>query len=243
MDPFRSDIGVTSPVTSGHSTTRKQHQQRRRTAKGKAVDVTPSPPTAARKLEPYQPKASFRQPSEVQSGTTMPLSLFKGLFAPKEPLSDPKTVSLENLSTTMIHTVEEEEPWDSFQDTTRTSNTAVKDVKKPLYDEEDDYIDDYMPTDDDIDSLADTSGDLIRISPYPGPLEFGAWCESQFPNVIPKGTAEFLDQFNILSEADVYHWINLDAREYLKLLGPEQYDNAEKTEQNYALSGSTLIAN
>ena len=86
-----------------------------------------------------------------------------------------------------------------------------------------------MPTDDDIDSLADTSGDLIRISPYPGPLKFGAWCESQFSNVIPKGAAEFLEQFNILSEADVYHWINLDAREYLKLLGPEQYDNVRKT--------------
>ena len=137
---------MTSPVTSGHNTTRKQYQQRRRTAKGKAVGVTPSPPTTARKLEPYQSKASFRQPSEVQSGTTTPLSLFKGLFAPKKPPSDPKTASLENLSTTMIHTVEEKEPWDSFQDTTITSNTAVKDVKKLLYDEEDDYIDDYMPT-------------------------------------------------------------------------------------------------
>ena len=94
MDSSRSDIGVTFPVTSGHSTTKKQYQRRKRTAKPKAVDVTPSPPTAARKLEPYQPKALFRQPSKVQSGTTTPLSLFKGLFATKEAPSDPKTASL-----------------------------------------------------------------------------------------------------------------------------------------------------
>ena len=128
----------------------------------------------------------------------------------------------------MISTVEEDEPWDSFQDTTRTSNTAIKDVKEPLNDEDADYIEDYMPTDDDIDSIADVSGDPVRIVPYPGPIDFGIWCESQFPHIISWGTAEFLQQFDIMSESDVYHWINLEAREYLKLLGPEQYDNARK---------------
>ena len=85
-----------------------------------------------------------------------------------------------------------------------------------------------MPTDDDIDSLADISGDPIKIVPYPGPIDFGIWCESQFLHVISQGTAEFLSQFGILSLSDVYHWINLEAREYLKFLGPEHYDNVRK---------------
>ena len=85
----------------------------------------------------------------------------------------------------MISTVKEEEPWDIFQNTTRTSNTAVKDNKELLNDKENDYIEDYMPTDDYIDSLADVSGDPKRIVPYPGPLDFNIWCESQFPHVIP----------------------------------------------------------
>ena len=59
----------------------------------------------------------------------MTLSVFKGLFTPKEPPNTSKPTSLEDLTTTMVSTVEEEEPWDSFQDTTKTSNTAVKDVK------------------------------------------------------------------------------------------------------------------
>ena len=110
MDPSRSDIGVTYFVTSGHSTTKNQNQRRKRTAKLKAVDVTPSLPSTARKLEPYQPKGTISQPSEVQSSTATPLSLFKGLFTPKEPLSTSKFTSLEDSTTTMITTVEEEEP-------------------------------------------------------------------------------------------------------------------------------------
>ena len=35
-----------------------------------------------------------------------------------------------------------------------------------LNDKEDDYIEDYMPTDEVIDSLADFSGDHINIVPY-----------------------------------------------------------------------------
>ena len=45
-----------------------------------------------------------------------------------------------------------------------------------------------MPSDNDIDSLADVSGNHIKIVPYPGPLDFSIWCESQFPHVIPQGT-------------------------------------------------------
>ena len=104
----------------------------------------------------------------------------------------------------------------------------VKDVKELLNDDDDDYIEDYMPTDDDIDSLADVSGDPIRNAPYPGPFDFGIWCESQFPHVIPQETGELLRQFGIMSESDVYHWINLEARKYLKLLGLELYCNARK---------------
>ena len=63
----------------------------------------------------------------------------------------------------MISTIEEDEPWDSSQDTTRTSNTAVKDAKEPLNDKENGYIEDYMPTINDIDSLADISGDPIKL--------------------------------------------------------------------------------
>ena len=84
----------------------------------------------------------------------------------------------------MISTVEEEKPWDSFQDATITSNTAVKDAKELLNGRKDDYIQNYMPTDNDIDPLADVSGDPIKIVPYTGPLDFGIWCKSQFPHVI-----------------------------------------------------------
>ena len=31
-----------------------------------------------------------------------------------------------------------------------------------------------------------------------------------------------------MCKADAYHWINLEAKEYLKLIGPEQYDNVRK---------------
>ena len=72
----------------------------------------------------------------------------------------------------------------------------------------DSYLEDYMPTDDDNDSLADVSGDHIKIVPYPGPFNFGKWYMSQFPHVIPQGTAELLKQFNITFEADVYQWLN-----------------------------------
>ena len=89
--------------------------------------------------------------------------------------------SLEESATTMISTVEEEEPWDSFHNTTRIFNTTINNVKTLLNDKEDDYIDNYMPTYDDIDSLADVNGDPIKIVPYPGPLDFGIWCEPQFP--------------------------------------------------------------
>ena len=128
----------------------------------------------------------------------------------------------------MISIVTEEEPLDSFQGTTRTSNTVVKDVKEPLNDNDDDYIEDYMFTDDDINFLEDVSGDPIRIVPYPGPIDFGIWCESQFPHVIPQGKTDFLRQFDIMFEPDVYHWNNLKARNYLMFLGPKQYDNVRK---------------
>ena len=49
-----------------------------------------------------------------------------------------------------------------------------------------------MPTDDDTASLAVVSGGLIEIVPYPKPFDFGFWYESQFPHVIPQGTAELL---------------------------------------------------
>ena len=80
-----------------------------------------------------------------------------------------------------------------------------------------------MFTNDNNDFLADVNGDPIKIVPYSGPLDFGIWCESQFPHVISQDTAEFLIHFDIMCEADVYHWINLEEREYLKLLGPKQY--------------------
>ena len=110
MDPSRSDNGVTSPVTSGHSTTKKQYQRRKRTAKPKAVNVTPLLPSTTRKLKPYQLKETISQSSEVQSSTIMPLSLFKRLLTPKEPPSTSKSTSLEDLTTTMINIVEEKEP-------------------------------------------------------------------------------------------------------------------------------------
>ena len=72
MDPSKSDFGVTSPVTLGPSTAKKQYQRKKRHAKPKAVKVTPSPPVTARKLDPYQPKASSSQRSAVQSSTALP---------------------------------------------------------------------------------------------------------------------------------------------------------------------------
>ena len=90
-------------------------------------------------------------------------------------------------------------------------------------------MDDYIPKDDDIDSLADM--DLVQptIAPYPGPTDFGTWAESQFTGMIPNGTATFLDQFNLLSEKDVDYWTNLKAQDYLKMLGEQQYEHVRKT--------------
>ena len=48
-----------------------------------------------------------------------------------------------------------------------------------------------MSTDDDIDFLADDSGDIIKIISYLGPLNSGIWYELQIPHKIPQDTAEF----------------------------------------------------
>ena len=116
-----------------------------------------------------------------------------------------------------------------FIDTGRDFNLAVKELLTDIKEQLNDQNDIYIPGDDDIDSLADTSGDTFKILPYPGPTDFGNWVESQFSSVIPKGTAAFLDQFNITTEEDTYYWSSLYSHDYLELLGPEQYDKVRNT--------------
>jgi hypothetical protein len=86
-----------------------------------------------------------------------------------------------------------------------------------------------LTDDDDIDSLGDPNdGFGPTILPYPGVDDYGNWLESQFPSVIPTGTSYFLKQLDMENEADVTHWANLDAPNYLDLLGPKQYDAIRK---------------
>lgn len=113
--------------------------------------------------------------------------------------------------------------------TERTTNMTVKDIKEPLNDQKSNYIEDYMPTDDDINSLADIDGHHPSILPYPGPCDFGTWLESQFSTIIPIGTAAFLEQLQRRSESEIEYWINLSAKDYLEMLGKEQYDQIRKT--------------
>jgi hypothetical protein len=229
MDPSMSDISGTSTMTPGSAAiARSLAQGKKKPYKAKTSKVTPTPPKAARKLEPYRPKSSLSASSPVFTPSSPPKQVqssfsLKGMFTPDSTVDPPST--LDDSTMTGITTIKEEEPWDiEFSDTKRTKNTAVKDVKKPLNMEKDSYIENYIPSDDDIDSLADIDGGHIKISPYPGSTNFGPWLESQFPTIIPNGTAMFLEQLDILSEADLYYWISLKAKDYLKILGPDQYD-------------------
>ena len=223
MDPSISDITETPGVTSSTTASSSKKAYRKKQAKSRTTEVTPSPSKVARKLEPFCPKTSPKQPSEVQSPRTKQSFNLKGLFTPQDTPHISEPSHIDDTDMTQISTIVEEDPWDIK--TERTLNTAVK---KPLNDEKPD-LEEHMPADDDIDSLADIEGDLIKILPYPGPQDFGTWAESQFPTIIPQGTAAFLDQLNMTTESDVYYWIGLSAKDYLEMLGPNQYDKIRRT--------------
>lgn len=196
MDPSMSDISGTSTMTPGSAAiARSEAKGKKKYQKSKSQMVTPSPHKNARKLEPYRPKPppSASSTASTPSSHTKPVQSsfsLKGILTPENTI-DPSS-SLNVLDMTDITTIKEEEPWDiEFSNTERTENTAVKDVKKPLNMEKDSYIENYMPSDDDIDSLADIDGGHIKISPYPGCMNFGPWLESQFPTIIPSGTEIF----------------------------------------------------
>lgn len=85
-------------------------------------------------------------------------------------------------------------------------------------------MEDTIPTDDDIDSLADIEVNPFSILPYPGPHDFDNWCESQFSGYITPGSSEFLHHLGIEEDNDTYYWTNINPREYINLLGANQYD-------------------
>lgn len=70
-------------------------------------------------------------------------------------------------------------------------------------------------TDDPIDSY---------IICYPSFLHYGEWLESQFPTIIPSGTATFINQFDFSSELDVVNFPQQDGSHFLSLFGAAQYE-------------------
>ena len=224
MDPSTSDITVTptetSTMTPAITTTKKAAQKKKRSNK----------PKAARKLEPYrpnQPPVTLKSPPSQNK----PMQSFNlsEIVTPSDHISGEPSF-LNDLEMPNITTINEEDPWDiDFSGTERTANMTVKDVKEPLNDQKSNFIEDYMPTDDDIDSLADIDGYHPSILPYPGPCDFGTWLESQFSTIIPIGTAAFLEQLQMKSEKEIEYWTNLSAKDYLEMLGKEQYDQVRKT--------------
>ena len=86
------------------------------------------------------------------------------------------------------------------------------------------YKEIYVPTDDDLDILADIRGKDIKILPYPEPLISGTCCKSRLPTIILNETANYLKPFHKSSKVDVYLWIILNASKYLKMLGPKKHN-------------------
>ena len=158
---------VTSTMTPASSTSSKAAQRKKKPNKPK------NGPKKARKLEPYHPKPPPIAAQSHMSQTT-PKQIFNlsGIVTPNEPSSSDIS-QLDELHMTQIDTIIEEDSWDNdFSGTQRTSNIAVKTVKEPLNINKSSYIEDYMPTDVDIDSLADIDGSYPCILPYPGPIDF-----------------------------------------------------------------------
>ena len=186
MDPTSDTAGtptVTSTMTPATSTPGKGSYKKRKQNKAKSEQNKP------RKLEPYRPKPP---PRVIQSPISLnsPKQSFNlsGIVTPHE-VSTSNVSHIPDTKMTSISTINEESSWDIEESgTERTSNMAVKDVKEPLNDNESSYIVDYMPTDDDIDSLANIDGNYPSLFPYLGPNYFGTWLESQFTTIFPSGT-------------------------------------------------------
>ena len=224
MDPSISDITVTptetSTMTPAVTTTKKASQKKKK----------PNKPKTAKKLEPYrpnQPSGTLKKSPPVQNRQVQSFDL-SGIVTPSEPMNA-RSSFIDDLEMPNISTIDEEDHWDiDFSGTERATNMTVKAVKEPLNDQKSNYIEDYMPTDDDIDSLADIDGNHPSILPYPGPCDFGTWLESQFSTIIPVGTAAFLEQLQMTSENEIDYWLNLSAKDYLEMLGKDQYDQVRK---------------
>ena len=62
------------------------------------------------------------------------------------------------------------------------------------------------------------------ITCYPGYQYFHVWLESQFPTIIPNGTASFLHQFHLDSEEAVHLFSGHNGVWFCDLIGAHQYD-------------------
>ena len=226
MDPFSLDIPVTSPVTwIGGTSLSKESKERRKSDGHFATTVTPSSEGTSRKLEPYPWNVPSKPTSEVQSSESQPSFNIKGFFHRFGGTSD--TVKSSSPSTITKS---------STGRTSRTVNTAVKDIKEPLFNKK--GQDEDMADDDDINSLE--GPESYTITPYPGPTLFREWCESQF-RTFHHGALDFMEDMKILGEGDTYYWTNLKPREYILMFESKQYDNIRKQLADYALSENLLI--
>jgi len=164
MDPFKSDITVTPTVTCRlSSVTKGQPHEIGIFSKSKTTSMTSLSSERPRKLELDCPKLLFGHSSEVQSPIPMQS------FNPNEMSKSPSTVKpsiLDGTNDTKSISMNKEEPWNiKYSDSKKTCNVTVKDVKKPLNDEKDDFIENFLHDNDDMDTLPDISNIKILFPP------------------------------------------------------------------------------
>jgi hypothetical protein len=206
MDPFSLDIPVTSPVTQIRNTSLSK--ERRKSEGHFATRVTPTSEGPSRKLEPYPWNIPTQLTSEVQSSRTQS-SRTQQSFGIKDFFNRFGGTS-ETVKSSSPSTITKS----STGRTSRTVNTAVKDVKEPLFDKK--VQNDDMADDDDINSLEGPED--YTIVPYPGPTFFREWCESQF-RTFHHGALDFMEDMEILGEGDTYYWTSLKAKDYVLMFG------------------------
>jgi hypothetical protein len=241
--PANMDSAIVTPtVTLGKTpavTLKKAKWNKRKgNSTYRSIVVTPSLMTTPkssikiesekRSLRPYRPPFPHStSPSMSHLSPTAPNISLVGQPSAHLPMDPPVLVETSSVISAQSYNLQ----LSGHHSVSRT----VKNVKLQLSGKSHDYPgflkedEESLTDDDDIDSLGDPNDDFgPTILPYPGVDDYGNWLESQFPSVIPTGTSYFLKQLDMENEADVTHWANLDAPNYLDLLGPKQYDAIRK---------------